>query len=89
MTKRILALMLAVLLAVSCFALTACGGEEEKENSNTNTETPNEKPEEKPEENPEQPAPELSLFEKIMQTINEFIAKITAWFKSFIAGLKK
>ena len=38
---------------------------------------------------PEQPAPELSLFEKIMQTINEFIAKITAWFKSFVAGLKK
>ena len=41
MTKRILALMLAVLLAVSCFALTACGGEEEKkEQGNTNTETP-------------------------------------------------
>ena len=38
---------------------------------------------------PEQPAPELSLFEKIMQTINELIAKITAWFKSFVAGLKK
>jgi hypothetical protein len=30
MTKRIFALLLAVLLAVSCFALTACGGEEEK-----------------------------------------------------------
>ena len=42
MTKRILALMLAVLLAVSCFALTACGGEEEKENSNTNQGTENE-----------------------------------------------
>ena len=51
-------------------------------------ETPDEQPEQ-PEEKPEQPAPELSLFEKIMQTINEFIAKITAWFKSFIAGLKK
>ena len=38
---------------------------------------------------PEQPAPERSLFEKIMQTINELIAKITAWFKSFVAGLKK
>ena len=31
MTKRILALLLAVLLAVSCFALTACGGEEKPE----------------------------------------------------------
>ena len=51
-------------------------------------ETPDEQPEQ-PDEQPEQPAPELSLFEKIMQTINEFIAKITAWFKSFIAGLKK
>ena len=38
MTKRILALMLAVLLAVSCFALTACGGgEEEKDNGKDNT----------------------------------------------------
>ena len=42
MTKRILALLLAVLLAVSCFALTACGGEEEKkpETNKPGDETP-------------------------------------------------
>ena len=41
MTKRILAMLLAVLLAVSCFALTACGGEEEKPNEKPgNTQTP-------------------------------------------------
>ena len=39
---------------------------------------------------PEQPAPEveLTLVEQIMKTLSELIAKITAWFKSFVAGLK-
>ncbi|MBE6638653.1 MAG: Ig-like domain-containing protein [Ruminococcaceae bacterium] len=37
MTKRILALLLAVLLGVSCFALTACGGEETPKKDDENT----------------------------------------------------
>ena len=46
---------------------------------------------EQPDEQPEQPAPEveLTLVQQIMKTLNELIAKITAWFKSFVAGLKK
>lgn len=39
MTKRILALLLAVLLGISCFALTACGGEEEKKEETKKEET--------------------------------------------------
>ena len=40
---------------------------------------------------PEQPAPEveLTLVQQIMKTLSELIAKITAWFKSFVGGLKK
>ena len=40
MTKRIFALMLAVLLAVSCFALTACGGEKKGEENKEDPKTP-------------------------------------------------
>ena len=58
---------------------------------------PDYKPEEKPEEKPEDETPdeeptpdvELSIFDKIMKTINELIAKLTAWFKNLFAGLKK
>ena len=60
-------------------------------------EKPEEKPEDKPEEKPEDETPdeeptpdvELSIFDKIMKTINELIAKLTAWFKNLFAGLKK
>lgn len=49
---------------------------------------PVEDDEKDPEPKPE-PQPELTLVQKIMKTITELLAKITAWFKGFIGGLKK
>ena len=73
---------------------TRCG---EKDPDYKPEEKPEDKPEEKPEEKPEDETPdeeptpdvELSIFDKIMKTINELIAKLTAWFKNLFAGLKK
>ena len=58
---------------------------------------PEEKPEdeepkdEEPEEEPkdEEPEVELTLMEKIMQTLNQLIAMITAWLNNLLANFKK
>ena len=40
-------------------------------------------------EKPSEPAPELTLVEKLVKALKEFIAIITDWFKSIFAGAKK
>ncbi len=57
MTKRILALLLAVLLGVSCFALTACGGDEKEPTPPETNKTPETPEPPETSETPKDPTP--------------------------------